>query len=207
MHFRELETQFREVEIKWCPGHANIEGNERADKLAKAGQHADQDPRAEITAAGLKALAKKMLSETRSKLWTEACRTLNERYLSWGLTWSTDKCPEALEVLRRPQLHRYGAVRHGHGDFSWYHRKFHHEDANVHCSCGQRKEPLHIVHCRRVLARWRDWPWPYDEKVQPKRRLRSTAERHDYLVQIMRRPKLFAEFLEATQFYKEICPR
>lgn len=62
--------------------------------------------------------------------------------------------------MTRPELTRYLAVRTGHGDLAWYHRKFKHEDAELNCSCGSEKDPEHLVRCRKTTSAYRIWPEP-----------------------------------------------
>lgn len=64
---------------------------------------------------------------------------LSVYYKKWELPYVVKPLPEL--SLPRSILHRLLAIRTGHGDFSWYHTKFNHEDAKLDCSCGQPKTP------------------------------------------------------------------
>ena len=68
-----------------------------------------------------------------------------ERYARLGLELSTRPPPEL--SLPRPSLGRLLAARSGHGDFEAYHVRFHHEDAELLCRCGDAKAPEHFATC------------------------------------------------------------
>ena len=190
-----------DIRVKWCPGHCNITGNELADKLAKTGARLkDVDKDCTPTAYGVKSLARKMTRDLRKNWWSQAELDLSERYRSWGLMYHI-RCPKELDVLTRPALHRYLAIRTGHGDFAWYHRRFGHPDAKLKCSCGRDKDPEHLVRCGKTLATFDRWP------CRPIRRPRSEKEARLYLETLMSNPLAFQEFLGTTGFYNSICPR
>ena len=190
-----------DVRVKWCPGHCNITGNELADKLAKTGaRRKDVDKDCTPTAYGVKSLARKITCELRKTWWSRASLDLSERYRSWDLTYHI-RCPKELDVLTRPALHRYLAIRTGHGDFAWYHRRFGHREANLKCSCGRNKDPEHLVRCGKTLATFGRWP------CRPIRQPRSEKEARLYLETLMSNPLAFQEFLGTTGFYNSICPR
>jgi ribonuclease HI len=198
--FHELVDQDNEctVELKWCPGHEGIPGNERADVLAKAGITAPRDPEAGPTAAGLKMITKGILRDQLKEAWRKRSATLSSRYQGHSLTYAIT-CPRELQ-LPRPSLHRFLAIRTGHGDFHWYHRKFHHEDAECFCSCKRKKSPEHLVWCReskKSFARW-----PRRPKTMP-----CTREEHmAYLKTLLREPEQFLTFEGVTNFFNSICP-
>ena len=50
------------VQLRWSPGHTDIEGNEKADQLAKAGAKEEpEEPESRLTTAGRKMEAKRKL--------------------------------------------------------------------------------------------------------------------------------------------------
>ena len=105
--------------------------------------------------------------------------------------------------LPRTTLHRLLAIRSSHGDFSWYHTKFAHEDAQLLCSCGRPKTPDHIVHCRKTTTPFQFRYWPQRPEARPN----TPATSIEYLTRLMAKPADFATFLQATEFYTTICPR
>ena len=171
-------------------------GQARKDRSTAGDVDKDCTP----TAYGVKSLARKITRELRKTWWSRASLDLSERYRSWDLTYHI-RCPKELEVLTRPALHRYLAIRTGHGDFAWYHRRFGHPDANLKCSCGRDKDPEHLVCCGKTLATFDRWP------CKPIRRPRSEKEARSYLKTLISNPLAFQEFLGTTGFYNSICPR
>lgn len=124
-------------------------------------------------------------------LWEKRAGLLKHYYNDWGLSWDIG-CPAEVKLLRRHQLHRYNAVRHGHGDFAWYHRRWRHEDANLHCRCSARKTPTHIFLCTYALSRFDNWPWPWDEEEVPRNKPATRQEKDRYMWQVMTDPGAFA---------------
>lgn len=205
LDFQRRSKCFKEVNVKWCPGHTGIGGNERADVLAKEGQNAPMDPSSGTTHGGLKSLERKALMKKAGELWSQCENRLSKFYKEWRLSWQHDKCPQAVKVLARHQLHRYHSIRHGHGDYSWYHTKFRHEDAQLHCSCGARKTPKHIFYCDEAMRQFRKWPWPWEDR--PRRKPRLRIQKDQLMKAIMARPELFAKLLKDLRFYEDICTR
>lgn len=188
-----MDTQ--DVKVKWCPGHCNIPGNELADKLAKQGSKLpDTDRDCTTTVYGVKSKWRRQMNNERGRRWDKRFERTSERYQSWGLEVTT-RCPRALTVLSRRMLHRYLAVRTGHGDFAWYHTKFQHDDAKLECACGMAKEPTHLVRCkyaRITFAKWPDPPpWPP----------REDSEQMQYLQVLLDDPEKFKRFVEVTEYY------
>lgn len=192
-----------DIMIKWSPGHMGIQGNEEADELAKAGQRATMDPQASNpTLAGIAALRRRKMAVIRARYWESTQARLSNRYKSWQLEYKL-ACPPELQILTRRQLHALLALRHGHGDFDWYHTRYQHHLAIRHCSCGALKTPGHLIECSKTRRLWHRWPWPEDRlKLRPETRL----EKQRYLQYLVEQPKAFQAFLQATKFYTDICP-
>ena len=57
-----------------------------------------------------------------------------------------------LLTLQRPITGHILASRTLHGDFAAYHKRFRHADAEIKCSCGKHKTPLHFFFCRKGKA-------------------------------------------------------
>lgn len=54
----------------------------------------------------------------------------------------------------RPLLGRLFAARSGHEDFAAYHKRFHHEDAELQRCCGKLKTPDHFATCTAAVTRF-----------------------------------------------------
>jgi hypothetical protein len=121
--------------------------------------------------------------------------------MKWNLTYEVKPLPEL--DLPRATLHRLLAIRLSHGDFSWYHRKFAHEDAKLLCSCGRPKTPEHIVRCRKTTTAAKFQHWPQRPSVPSD----NNAHGLGYLANVMAKPADFAALLKVTEFYSKIYTR
>lgn len=119
---RAMETY--NVQVKWVPGHCKVEGNKRADKLAKEGVKRPQYLCAGPTVAGIRAMARIRLQTFEVEKWRLILSKLSRQYRAWELDL-TQGCPAEL-YLSRKELHRLLTIRTRHGDFRWYHMKFKH---------------------------------------------------------------------------------
>lgn len=109
------------------------------------------------TLSGIKLIARKALRSTHQTWWPDKKTKLLKWYNSWDLDYAPRLGPRELD-LPRATLARLLSIRSMHGDFAWYHRKFHHDDAHLTCSCGRDKTPEHLVLCRKTLAVFCRWP-------------------------------------------------
>lgn len=197
--------QTADIRVKWSPGHTGIGGNEEADALADIAANPDHprpcsDPLSQQpTVCGIRSVANKMKRDAAQQWWSTAEPKLSRRYRKWELPYAI-KCPPELG-LPRATLHRLLALRTGHGDFSWYHTKFKHEDAKLDCSCGSPKTPEHLVHCKKVFRYLYNWP------LKPKRPPRTEFEGWDYIRRLIKEPQKFSDFVQLTSFYAKVCTR
>ena len=205
LSFHKAVSQWQgNINVRWSPGHMGIHGNELADKLAKDGLKAPMDPRSGPTLAGIRAEIRRNLRGIRRHSWEQVKATLSARYNAWKLPYDPLNHQTELEVLTRVQLSYYLAIRTGHGDFAWYHRKFNHENAEIHCTCGYSKTPEHIVMCRKVQGSYSKWPWPGE---RPRHKPQTRREKIEYLRELMAHPPAFQEYLDTTGYYTKVCPR
>lgn len=189
-----------DVHIRWSPGHMRIEGNEEADRLADIGALGpiDTGPASQPTVSGLGTEVRKLRDEAQQRWWAGALGKLSGEYRSWELPYEVKPLPE-LHLSRRA-LHQLVAIRTGHGDFAAYHRRYHHEEARLTCSCGRIKTTGHIVFCRKTQSRFERWP------QRPPLPPGNAKEGRAYLSLLMRSPKDFKKLLDVTGFYSTICP-
>jgi hypothetical protein len=180
------------VQVHWVPGHHGIEGNKKADQLAKAGAALPEDKWAPPTIAGIGGLRKAKIRTQFSDWWVATAPTCRG-YRDLGLAASL-ACPKELD-LPRPVLHNLLAARSGHGDFDWYHRRFKHKD-NQRCSCGRLRAPEHLIHCRKTKQLQQLWPVFKPNPKTPR----------DYWLRLIASPTDFAAFLKTTRFFETICP-
>lgn len=196
----ELKSKNVEVRIRWCPGHQDIEGNERADRLADQGAKGpvDADPRAQgATVSGLRSLLRKASKQESTQWWHAQGKS--PTYALWELEYAPTKEPEELKLPRR-LLGHYLAMRTGHGDFQEYHARFNHQDAHTRCPwCNYHTSPEHLVHCPNSIKQWRDWP------CRPAFRPDMHARRK-YLFKTLAKPKCFEKFAAVTGHFT-LSPR
>lgn len=192
-----------DIQIKWSPGHTGIEGNEAADKLADYGAAAelwDDGPTGEPTVSGIRSEFRKQCREAQDEWWTKQHTRLSKHYKQWALSY-TLKEPAELR-LPRQTLHHLLALRTTHGDFEWYHKKYHHDDAELRCSCGRSKTPDHLVYCKYAARSFAKWP---EKPLTPP--WLDKRDAIEYLQLLVSKPELFASFLETTHFFDKICKR
>ncbi|RYC79444.1 hypothetical protein BFJ63_vAg17675 [Fusarium oxysporum f. sp. narcissi] len=190
---RSTHSQAVAVNVRWGPGHEDIEGNEEADRLAKEGTKMLMgNPSISATYAA----AKRKIRETRDRHfrdWWQEALPRHRSYHALDLKTATLKCPRELS-LPRGTLHHLLACRSTHGDFQSYHRRFNHKDATKF-TCGRIKTPEHLVFCRKVQRLRSQWP-------QLKKEPQNDRE---YWSELIKQPESFAIFLEMTRFYEKIC--
>lgn len=202
-HLCQDAMETRDIRIKWSPGHMGIEGNEKADTLANNAANPSSptwinDPIAlQPTVCGIGSLARTVKKTAMGTWWATVEPKLSSRYRKWALPYKVAPLKEL--DLPRSTLHRLLAIRTGHGDFDWYHTKFKHDDATLDCSCGMKKTPDHLVHCRKTHRFIAEWPF------KPKRPPRGNSEGWIYLNRLLASPKDFQKFIHLTGFYSEIC--
>jgi len=153
----------------------------------------------EPTVSGIRSIYRDLRRQAQRSWWAKCSTKLSAWYKKWHLEYRVRPLPEL--DLPRATLHRLLALRSSHGDFSWYHMKFAHNDAKLDCSCGRKKTPTHLVHCRKTARLFGQWP------VRPPFPPSSLSESIGYLSCLMAKPADFAKFLEVTEFYSKICTR
>lgn len=191
LEFQQI-CETRDVQVRWVPGHTGIQGNEEADVLAKNGAKLPLNSNSTTaTSAGVLRLAKTLYNTMFHEWWSAHAP---RRYAQLRIKASLG-CPPELELPRRV-LQRLLAARSGHGDFHWYHARFNHLDTQD-CSCGQRKNPQHMVFCRKTVAKRDRWP-----TIEP-----EPASRLAYWRELVLNHHFFEIFAQNTGFFDTICPQ
>ena len=179
------------VNVRWCPGHQGLRGNELADKLAGA---ACQLPtsRSIMSVARAKSSLKAHFKNAFQTYWAQ---NAPDRYQALGLSASIGPPPEL--SLPRRLLGYLLAARSGHGDFALYHLRFNHNDAWLKCRCGLDKSPEHFVYCRLVAPSARF------------RALGSNTPRQamQWALSTPKGATAFSSWCNRTAFYHNICTR
>lgn len=137
----------RQSHVHWVPGHCDVEGNEQADALAKAG-----------CTSAIALVSDRAMSACYAKRWTKeqlrdnfkayqesqpARRHLGRRFevvKPWDGKW--------MGLEHRASVGRVFTAASGHGDTLDYHFRFDHDDAEIYCPfCGAEKTPAHPWTC------------------------------------------------------------
>jgi ribonuclease HI len=177
-------TQAGRVEVWWCPGHSKIPGNEAADKLAGEAARAPAVSPIPATLAHIKRKSKASALKAHQITWQSTAPKL---YQDLGITVCSN--PPELS-LPRASLSRIYAARTGHGDFAAYHKRLHHTDAFLSCSCGRPKSQLHLFYCTRAKR----------SKIQ------DHKANIEYFLGSTKGAMELAKWLEDTKFSEIICP-
>ena len=149
LEFREDTAKLPSYTVRWVPGHTGVNGNEEADKEAKAGALGEPPEDALSTLYYVRRTAK---AQSRAALKAWWAHNPPSHYPKLGLVFPWERHPPELS-LPRLTLHRLLAERTGHGDFAEYHRRFGHppeQVARYRCRYGAERAPLHFARCPRL---------------------------------------------------------
>ncbi|KID59265.1 reverse transcriptase, partial [Metarhizium hybridum] len=186
--FQALAKTHRQTEVRWIPGHTKIAGNEQADALAKAGCSRPEPVDAVPTLAFLRRTARQRSKDVVQAWWDISAP---DKYKTLNLLFP-HRCPQELS-LPRTTLHHLLAARTHHGDFADYRERFHHDDAQLTCSCGRRKASTHLFYCR---------------KIQPRHRMRLAPSPTAVINQAIGKDfDKFVKLAKASSFFEKICLR
>ncbi|KAI0995105.1 hypothetical protein K3495_g13078 [Podosphaera aphanis] len=182
-------TQEGQINIRWVPGHAGIEGNEIADFEARRGAAMPTIDSAKHSFTSLLQWHAEQLSQARNSWWN---KNIPNSHARLGIK-TAPYFPKEL-LLGRKALGQLIAAKTGHGDFAAYHIRFGHEEARLSCLCGSPKTPTHFLFCR-ILRRRRGRPVGPISRLLPS--LLGTPEG----------AKILTEWLDQSRFFEKICPR
>ncbi|KAE8228115.1 hypothetical protein CF326_g6966 [Tilletia indica] len=150
------EDQVRTLHVAWTPGHAGVEGNERADEKAKEGtsplRATERLAKRTISLSTARRNAKDRLLGKWKKDWSSSA--LHPKYRRLRTQPPTLTPPPHLGTVSRKALGLWLQAKTGHGDFISYHQRDHinHPNARLHCRCGRVKTRFHPLHCVSYLS-------------------------------------------------------
>ena len=114
-HERASHVPKGKITVWWTPGHAGLQGNEEADRLAKLGAALSPSPLLPPTTSYLNRQRRALLAQDSRKWWKDNAPL---SYQNLGVQWQGK--PKELK-LARPMLSKLIQHRTGHGDFVEYH--------------------------------------------------------------------------------------
>ncbi len=133
------DTQFA---LTWCPGHFDIEGNERADHLAKSGSrmyHKNSDYK---SLSYISSLHKREIGEEWTHRWTNQPSTLRSKFHIANRIPPSTKPTKRFITLDRRTFSRTLQCRTGHAHIGEYYRRFV-PDKNQMCHCSDILQTRH----------------------------------------------------------------
>ena len=179
------------MRVRWCPGHQGVQGNEYADTLAKRSLLLPApDENCRPTASGVRSLLQNGIKDICTEWWTS--QTQSDWYKQWKLSYNV-KTPPSLGMPRH-LLHRFCAMRHGHGDFADYHERFGRPNLG-RCPkrlCRRSLTPRHLVDCPSALLKWKRWPKGPRSYPNPRARLQ-------YLLTSLADPRVWLKYVKLVE--------
>ncbi|KAI1002862.1 hypothetical protein K3495_g5340 [Podosphaera aphanis] len=180
-------TSEGQINVRWVPSHAGIEGNELADLEVKKGAAIPFLNPAEYSSSALGKWIGEQIKLARDNWWQTS---RPPTYLQLEIR-NAPSFPKEL-LLSCKDLGRVVAARTGHGDFAAYHIRFKHEDAALNCLCGSLKTPTHFFFCR--ILRRRDG--------------RPAGPINTLIPHLLGTPEgaiILSKWLDQSRFFEEIC--
>ena len=139
-------SQYNQVQLMWVPGHSDIEGNERADILAKNGAHTVceiPEPAVPVSYNRCRLEVRNWIREKHAEAWNRAdsC-TLTKKAI-----YTTNKIPaKSLLKLSRRKLNQVIQILTGHGNLATHRHKMGKVQSPLCPMCHEADEtPQHFV--------------------------------------------------------------
>ena len=139
-------SQENQVLLMWVPGHSDIEGNERADTLAKMGAHTMceiPEPAVPVSYCRCRLEVRNWIQKEHAEAWkrAETCRLTKEAIRK------TDRIPaKSLLKLSRRKLNQVLQILTGHGNLASHRHKMGKVQSPLCPMCHEADEtPQHFV--------------------------------------------------------------
>lgn len=139
------------LHIHWVPGHMNVEGNEAADKLAKAGAQKPSPTHPTTTVSWLKRQARSQLLKDWTNLWKNDSRRHGTQYHGQPKL----KMDDHYYHTARKTTSSLVQLRTGHGPFRSYLYRIkapHIDSPNCYCSPAIQTPAHLILKCHTYAA-------------------------------------------------------
>ncbi len=124
------------IALMWCPGHFDIEGNERADELAKSGSHLTPMKPNYKSLLYIGSLQKREISEVWLHRWMNNHTTLRSKFHIANRIPPHMKPTDRFIKLDHRMFSRTMQCCTGHAHIGEYYRRFVPSEAQ-HCNCSE----------------------------------------------------------------------
>ncbi|KAH7556799.1 hypothetical protein BM1_06233 [Bipolaris maydis] len=140
-----IRNRKAKIFLKWAPGHTDIEGNEKADSLAK--EATKQTPKKSQTSLAFLGTKIKLLQRaSQAEEWRKYREIAREKKTSYGAIFDL-KLKNQLDIPRgtkRDISSAFYSLKIGHGYFNAYLKKVKRRECD-RCKCGRPQTAEHLL--------------------------------------------------------------
>jgi ribonuclease HI len=141
-----IQSKKAGIHLQWAPGHVSVQGNERADALAK--EAAKEEPYSTATSlAFLGTEIRSLQLRDQSQEWQsyrEKAIQANKHTYSAKFPLTFSKTIQIPRGTPRKISSAFFSLKLGHGYFNAYLERAKKRDSNL-CSCGRAQTPEHLL--------------------------------------------------------------
>lgn len=133
-----------QIALVWVPGHSGVEGNERADEMARVGSSTlayGPDPQIPIPQSLCVRALKDWLKGKHAERWTEYAGGLHTKCF---LPMPNEKFSKALINMDRKRIARVVGALTGHCGLNSHLRKMRLSNT-PECTCGEEETGIHVI--------------------------------------------------------------